>query len=291
MQRPHPARTGAVNSLQELTIDPPGDGLRFADRHDAGRRLAPLLAAFRDEHPVVVGMARGGVPVAAEVADALRAPMDVVLVRKIGAPHQPEYAVGALAEGGIRVLDDAAVRATGIGAAELQAVIDREQRELDARLARYRGDTPPLDVRGRTVLLVDDGLATGRSARAAALSLRARGAARIVLAVPVAAPSSLRGLLDCVDDTVCVQAPADLWAVGLWYHDFRPTSDQEVTALLDAHRPSTRPVEREVAVDAGLHLLLPGDLTLPHAPRGSSPLRTARAPAAGARATAPWRPP
>jgi predicted phosphoribosyltransferase len=237
MHRTPSPRTGAVNSLRERAIGRPDDDLRFADRHDAGRRLAALLTHFRDQDPVVVGMARGGVPVAAEVADVLAAPLDVVLVRKLGAPGQPEYAIGALAEGGIRVLSDAVVKAIGIGAAELEALVARQQRELDDRLMRYRGDAPPLDVQGRTVLLVDDGLATGRSARAAALSLRARGAARVILAVPVAAPSSLQGLHDCVDATVCVETPADLWAVGHWYHDFRPTSDQEVIALLDAHRP------------------------------------------------------
>jgi putative phosphoribosyl transferase len=210
----------------------------FADRRDAGRRLAALLEPFRDESPVVAGMARGGVPVAAEVAEALDAPLDVVLVRKIGAPLQPEYAIGALAEGGVRVLSEEAEAAAG--EPELEAHIAAVGRELEERVRRYRGGAATLPVAGRTVLLVDDGLATGRSARAAALSLRARGAARIVLAVPVAARASVGGLRDCVDAVVCAEAPAELWAVGLWYRDFHPVSDGEVAALLERHHPAAR---------------------------------------------------
>jgi len=260
--------SGAITSLRHLGPTPRNDNTRFADRHDAGRRLAALVKRFRAQRPIVVGMARGGVPVAAEVADAIGAPMDVVLVRKVGAPDQPEFAIGALAEAGVRVMADDDVADLGIEPDELQVLVARQQRELDARLARYRGDTPPLAVRGRTVLLVDDGLATGRSARAAALSLRARGAERIVLAVPVAARQSLDELRDCVEEIVCVEAPADLWAVGAWYRDFAPTSDEEVVTLLKAHRATDDPVEHEVMIETGLRVLLPGDLTLPATPHG-----------------------
>jgi putative phosphoribosyl transferase len=206
----HARRTGAVNSIVELPFSP-GDGdVRFADRHDAGRRLAALLGDFRHENPVVVGIPRGGMPVAAEVARALEAPLDVAVVRKIGAPGNREYAIGALAEGDVSVIGDEAIRALGLGAAELDEVVGRAQRELAQRLARYQGKGPRLAIAGRTVLLVDDGLATGRSAQAAARSLRERGATRIILAVPVAAPESVRELRSWVDDVVCVEMPADL---------------------------------------------------------------------------------
>jgi putative phosphoribosyl transferase len=256
----HARRTGAVNSIVELPFGP-GDGdVRFADRHDAGRRLAALLGDFRRQDPVVVGIPRGGVPVAAEVARALEAPLDLVVVRKVGAPENPEYAIGALAEGDVSVIDDEAVRALRLGAAELDEVVGRAQRELAERLARYQGKRPRLAVAGRTVLLVDDGLATGCSAQAAARSLRERGATRIILAVPVAAPEPARKLRKWVDDVVCVEMPADLWAIGLWYEDFSPTSDEEVTALLNEHAGA---VAREVAIEAAPGLALSGDLTVP----------------------------
>ncbi len=234
------ARSGAVNSAAGGTPDPPDGGRRFADRHDAGRRLAYLLEPLRAEHPVVFGIPRGGVPVAAEVASALRAPLDVVVVRKIGAPMNPEYGIGALAEGGVGVVDREAVRALGVGPDELQKLIWRAERELAERLARYRAPLPsslpvhpPLPVDGRTAIVVDDGLATGRTAQVAARSLRERGAARVILAVPVAAPSSVAELGEEVDEVVCVELPPNLWAIGFWYEDFTPTPDREVAALLD----------------------------------------------------------
>ncbi len=234
--------------------------MRFADRRDAGRRLAALLTDLRCENPVVVGIPRGGMPVAAEVARALEAPLDLVVVRKVGAPDNPEYAIGALAEDEISVIDDEVVRGLRLDAAALDAVVRRAQRELAERLARYRAMCPRLAVAGRTVLLVDDGLATGRSAQAAARSLRERGAARVILAVPVAAPQSASALRDWVDDVVCVAMPADLWAVGLWYQDFSPTSEEEVAALLAEHAGA---VAREVAIEAAPGVVLRGDLTVP----------------------------
>ena len=259
-QPPQARRIGAVNSIVEPWAGSGNRDVCFADRHDAGRRLAALLGDFRRENPVVVGIPRGGIPVAAEVARALEAPLDVAVVRKIGAPGNREYAIGALAEGDVSVIGDEAIRALGLGAAELDEVVGRAQRELAQRLARYQGKGPRLAVAGRTVLLVDDGLATGRSAQAAARSLRERGATRIILAVPVAAPESVRNLRKWVDDVVCVEMPEHLWAIGLWYDDFRPTSDEEVAALLAEHAGA---VEREVAIKAAPGIVLSGDLTVP----------------------------
>lgn len=229
--RPDMRRMGAVASLEDPPALAPG-AVGFEDRHDAGRRLAALLEPFRGERPVVVGIPRGGVPVAAEVARALGAPLDIAVVRKIGAPQNPEYAVGALAEGGVHVLSEEAVRTLRLSEAELQALVARTDRELRERLERYRGAREPVELGGRTAILVDDGLATGSSALAALGSLRERGAARLILAVPVAAPASVRALRDYADEVVCVEMPDDLWAVGYWYEDFRPTTDEEVAELL-----------------------------------------------------------
>jgi len=283
----HRRHTGAVSSIFELpsvprdgprdvsgprgSVSRGGSGprggsvardrdVRFADRHDAGRRLAARLADFRYENPVVVGIPRGGMPVAAEVARALEAPLDIVVARKIGAPGNPEYAVGALAEGDVSVIDEEAVQALGLSPRELDDVVGRAQRELAERMARYDALRQRLAVAGRTVLLVDDGLATGRSAQAAARSLRKRGAARVILAVPVAAPASARAARGWVDDVVCVEMPPDLWAIGLWYEDFSPISDEEVAALLAEHGGA---VAREVAIEAAPGCVLSGDLTVP----------------------------
>jgi putative phosphoribosyl transferase len=221
----------AVTSLE----DPPSSAapaIRFADRRDAGRRLAALLDAYRGERPVVVGIPRGGVAVAAEVARTLGAPLDVVVVRKIGAPQNPEYAIGALAEGSVHVISERAVLALGLSEAAVGALIARAQGELARQIDRYRGEREPVALDRRTAILVDDGLATGRSALAGAISLRKRGARRVILAVPVAAPQSLDALRAQVDEAVCVRMPREMWAVGYWYEDFRPTSDEEVAALL-----------------------------------------------------------
>ncbi len=225
-------RTGAVTCLEDPPLLAPS-GAGFKDRQDAGQRLATRLERFRDEQPVIIGIARGGVPVAAEVARALGAQLDVAVVRKIGAPQNPEYAIGALAEGGVEVLSDETARAVGLSRAEVQALIARVASELSERTRRYRGSRAPVELTGRTAILVDDGLATGRSARAALRSLRCRGAARVILAVPVAAPESVEALREEADEIVCVEVPEDLWAVGLWYEDFRPTTDEEVAVLLD----------------------------------------------------------
>ncbi len=257
-------RTGAVTSVGDAPLVAPSSG-RFADRHDAGRRLAARLERFAADRPVVIGMPRGGVPVAAEVARALDAPLDVAVVRKIGAPQNPEFALGAVAEGGVHVLSSRATHALGLSDAALRALIVRAERELREKTLRYRGGRAPLELTGRTAILVDDGLATGRSAHAALLSLRKRGAARVILAVPVAAVQSVGALTGLADEIVCVEMPEDLWAVGLWYEDFRPTSDEEVAAALEQPQPAAvmPAAVREVAIDAGDGLRLAGALTVP----------------------------
>jgi len=217
--------------------------LGFKDRRDAGRRLAALLEPNRREHPVVVGIPRGGVPVAAEVARALGAPLDIAVVRKIGAPQNREYAIGALAEGGVHVFSEGAVHALGLSEAELQALIAQTDRELRERVDRYRSTRCPVELTGRTVILVDDGLATGSSALAALSSLRKRGAKRLILAVPVASTASVQALRDHAEEIVCVEMPDELWAVGSWYEDFRQTTDQEVKTLL-AETPETYPTSQ-----------------------------------------------
>ena len=259
-------RTGAVNSARHERFVVPDDGVLFVDRHDAGRRLAAELERFRGQSPVVVAIPRGGVPVAAEVAGALGAPLDVIMVRKVGAPWQPEYAIGAVAEGGVQILAERELSMLGIGPSELDALVAKAEHELAERSARYRGKRPPLEVKGRTVLLVDDGLATGRTAQAAARALRERGAARIVLAVPVAAAQSVLEIAGSVDEVVAVQAPSDLLAIGFWYQDFRPTADEEVTTLLA--RSTSMSATHERLVEAGAGVLVPGDLAIPEDPRG-----------------------
>jgi putative phosphoribosyl transferase len=262
-------RTGAVTSVEDPQVFVSGDA-RFRDRHEAGRQLAARLVGLRGEHPIVVAIPRGGVPVASEVANAL------------DAPHNPEFAIGALAEGGVHVLSNRAVRALGFTRGELEAILERAEHELAERLRSYRGTREPLDVTGRTVILVDDGLATGRSALAAVRSLRQRGAARIVLAVPVAAPESADALRADADEVVCVETPEDLWAVGLWYEDFRPTTDQEVAELLAEHArkdpaqpaadASAQPAADAQAGEARIPLAgaisLQGDLSVPPSARG-----------------------
>lgn len=267
MAQPHP--TGAVASLDDPLILGPAAGA-FRDRRDAGRRLAALLEPFRSQRPVVVGIPRGGVPVAAEVADALGAPLDVVLVRKIGAPANPEYAIGAVAEGGVHVISSETAHALGLSDADVRELIERAEEELARRSAAYRGSEQPADLEGRTVILVDDGLATGRSAQAAIHSVRRRGAAHVILAVPVAAPESVRALRSEADQIVCVEMPEDLWAVGLWYRDFRPTSDDEVVGALERGATPDAALGEgagasppEVAIDVGLGAPLLGELTLP----------------------------
>ncbi len=209
---------------------------RFADRSDAGRRLAEVLQDYRGRDVLVLGLPRGGVPVAAEVARALGAPLDVLVVRKLGVPEQPELAFGAIGEDGVRVLNDAVVRRTGLGEKEIGAVEAAERAELERRVTRYRGGRPARPLAGRTVLIVDDGFATGATARAAALVARARGADTVVLAAPIGASDTVADLSSVADDVICLGAPFDFVAVGQGYRDFSQTSDDEVCALLAPSR-------------------------------------------------------
>ena len=206
---------------------------RLADRTEAGRRLATELARYADRADVIVlALPRGGVPVAYEVARALRAPLDVFVVRKLGVPGHEELAMGALASGGVRVLNDQVVRALGIPRDVIEDVTASELRELERREQLYRGERAAPDVRERVVILVDDGLATGATMQAAIAALRQRGPARIVVAVPTAAPETCNQLRDEVDDLICAMTPEPFHAVGLWYEDFSPTTDEEVQELL-----------------------------------------------------------
>lgn len=207
--------------------------VRFRDRVDAGRRLAQHLSAYAASPEVVVlALPRGGVPVGFEVASALGAPLDVFVVRKLGLPGQEELAMGALATGGIRVLNEEVVRGLSIPEAVIDTVAARESEELARRERLYRGDRPALDVRGRTAILVDDGLATGSTMRAAVAALRLQGPARIVVAVPVGAETTCQMLRGEADEVVCLETPEPFYAVGLWYEDFSQTTDEEVRDLL-----------------------------------------------------------
>lgn len=208
---------------------------RYIDRTQAGQILAGNLAAYvEDPSVLVLALPRGGVPVAYEVAKALRAPLDIFLVRKLGVPGHEELAMGAVATGDVQVLSKDILAAFGIREPALQEVIARERAELERREREYRRGRPTPDVRGRTVILVDDGLATGSTMHAAVLALREQGPERIVIAVPIAAPSTCDLLGREVDEIVCAATPEPFYAVGLWYEDFSQTTDQEVRDLLRA---------------------------------------------------------
>ena len=209
----------------------------FRDRAEAGQALATKLGTYAGRSDVLVlGLPRGGVPVAFEVARALGAPLDVFLVRKLGVPGHEELAMGAIATGGVRVLSPQIVQTLMIPDEAIQATTAAELRELQRREQEYRGDRPPPDVRGRTVILVDDGLATGSTMRAAVAALRQQGPARIVVAVPVAAPEVCEELREEVDEVVCARQPTPFVAVGLWYQNFAATTDDEVRSLLEQAR-------------------------------------------------------
>jgi putative phosphoribosyl transferase len=210
--------------------------MRFRDRAHAGRALGERLREQYAGTPnlLVLGLPRGGVPVSYEVARALDAPLDVFVVRKLGVPGHEELAMGAIASGGTRVLNETVVGALGLGEQEIARAAAVEQTELARRERAYRGDRGPVEAAGRRVILVDDGLATGSTMRAAALALRAQNPERLVVAVPVAAYQTCEELGEVADDVVCLLTPEPFYAVGAWYEDFAPTSDEEVRRLLAA---------------------------------------------------------
>jgi putative phosphoribosyl transferase len=249
----------------------------FVNRADAGRRLARQLGPLRRENPVVLGLPRGGVLVAFEVARALRAPLDVLVVRKLGVPFQPELAMGALGEDGVRVVDDDLVRSAAISDADLAAVEARERAELQQRTRRLRTGRPRIPLAGRTVVIVDDGVATGSTARAACRVARAQRARKVVLATPVGAADAVKRLRRDADDVVCLEVPALFFAIGQWYEDFTQTPDEQVADLLrraaawpitvtapqqGAALPGPHVCDEDVAISAG-SAELAGRLTVP----------------------------
>lgn len=206
----------------------------FVNRKDAGRKLAKKLSEFKDRPGVIVlGLPRGGVPVAYEVARELHAPLDIFLVRKLGLPGHEELAMGAIASGGVRVLNPEVVDALNVPEDVVDAVAEKERRELERREKAYRGDRPGPDLQGRTAILIDDGLATGASMRAAVAGLRAQDPREVVVAVPTAAPETCESFESEVDRVVCANTPEPFYGVGLWYEDFSQTTDQEVRVLLE----------------------------------------------------------
>ena len=255
----------------------------FADRDDAGRRLADRLGHLRGEPVVVLGLPRGGVPVAFQVAQALGAPLDVIVVRKLGVPFQPELGMGAVGEDGARVINPEIVHAVGVPEHDLAAVVAREKAQVEARAARYRVRRPRQPLNGRVAVVVDDGIATGSTARAACQIARAQGAARVVLAVPVAPPGWQARIGADADELVCVATPGEFFAIGQFYAAFPQVSDEEVLACLDRAAKPQCPAQastaraasiadpparsEEVEPEAGA-VRLAGSLTVPENPRG-----------------------
>ena len=220
--------------------------MRFRNRADAGRQLAERLSGYAGQSNVIVlALPRGGVPVGAEIASRLGAPLDVFLVRKVGVPGHAELAMGAIAEGGIKVRDDHLLRALSIPEAAFDQAADRERLELERRTSQYRGTQPAPETQGRTVILVDDGLATGSTMRAAVEAVRQHSPARVIVAVPVGAPSTCAEFADVTDETICARTPEPFSAVGLWYRDFSQTTDEDVHTLLDEHARSREGQQRD----------------------------------------------
>jgi len=205
---------------------------RFDDRRDAGIRLGAALLPLAARQPVVVALPRGGVPVGREVADALGAPLEILAVRKLGAPHNPEYGIGAIAEDGTRVFDPEALAVLGIDGGVLDSIVARETAELRRRVAAYRADRAPVSIADRTTIVVDDGVATGVTDTAALRALRRMRPRRLILAVPVCAPDSAARLREEADEMVCLAEPTRLYGVGQWYRDFSQVSDEDVIAAL-----------------------------------------------------------
>lgn len=213
--------------------------MSFRDRTDAGQRLAAALAGYQNQHPIVLALPRGGVPVAAPIAQALRAPLDLLLVRKIGVPWQPELAMGAVVDGAepIVVRNETVIAGCNVEPATFDALRDRELAEIERRRRLYLGNRPRAGIAGRTVIVVDDGIATGATTRAALRSVAARKPRKLVLAVPVGPADTVAALRDAVDEVVCPEVPDDFRAIGLHYEDFAQVADDEVRRLL-AHAPA-----------------------------------------------------
>ncbi|WP_329310385.1 phosphoribosyltransferase family protein [Streptomyces sp. NBC_01262] len=235
--------------------------MQFIDRTDAGQRLAVRLRHLASGHPVVLGLPRGGVPVAYEVARALDAPLDIVVVRKLGVPYHRELGFGAIGEGGARVVSDDIVRMTHVSRQDLEDVERREEAELARQAHRFRDGRPRTALRGRNVIVVDDGVATGATALAACQVVRAQGAARVAVGVPVGAPDAVAALRVAADEVVCLHAPRSFFAVGEWYGNFTQTGDEEVSALLK--QAAVRPPRSVGAQYAAGGVRLAGDLALP----------------------------
>lgn len=237
--------------------------MRFADRADAGRLLAHRVAPLSRDHLVVLGLPRGGVPVAYEIADALGVPLDIIVVRKLGVPYQPELAMGAIGEDGVRIVNADIVRHAGVSAYELAAVEARERAELQRRAASFRGDRERVPLVGCTALIVDDGIATGSTVRAACEVARAHGAALVIVAAPVAPPSTIASLRDAADHVIVLHSPESFSSIGEFYDDFAQTTDAEVVDLLERARSRDAnntaggisrvrsPRDEDVAIDAG----------------------------------------
>jgi putative phosphoribosyl transferase len=217
-----------------------GNTVLFRDRYHAGRELATHLRHYLGRSVIVLGLPRGGVPVAFEVAAALEAPLDVFLVRKLGVPGHEELAMGAIASGGIRVLNERVIEGLQLSDEEIDRVAAAEIQELQRRNREYRDGRPPLDVRGKTVILVDDGLATGSTMRAALAAVRQLGPRQVVVAVPVGAHSTCRLFEKVADEVVCCTEPEPFYSVGRWYEDFSQTTDDEVRDLLEESRNTRR---------------------------------------------------
>jgi putative phosphoribosyl transferase len=276
-----------MRELGEFLFAEPPRFRVFEDRRDAGRKLADRLGEYSGKDVLVLALPRGGVPVGYEVARALGAPLDVFIARKLGAPNQPELGIGAVAPGGVLVLDMETIRQLGIPQETVERIAIQELDEMDRRLKQFRGDRPMPQVEGRTVILVDDGLATGVTASAAVRALRAMQPSRLVLAVPVCAAQTAAALRARVDDLVCVEMPEHFGAVGLWYRNFEQTSDEEVNALVSEANSGDGTgrvpnaivggvVEGEVRPSITHHLVsvpaggvhLDGDVALPSKPQG-----------------------
>ncbi len=254
----------------------------FINRADAGRRLARQLRQLRRDNPVVLALPRGGVPIAFEVAKALLAPLDVLVVRKLGVPFQPELAMGAIGEGGVRVINTDVVRSAQISEADIAAVEDRERAELEQRVRRLRTGTPRVPLADRTVIIVDDGIATGSTVRAACRVARAQHARKVVIAAPVGAAQAIKSLRRDADEVVCLEIPTLFFAIGQWYEDFTQVSDEQVVDLLrrtaawpimvsapqqGSAQPGPRDRDEDVAIPAG-SIELAGRLALPTEPLG-----------------------